>query len=144
MLTWGHWYCIARSRARNAIRVFRLDRMRSAELLDGNEAGFEIPAGFAVGNYLDRAPWELSEDPAVPTRVRLGFPHSRWLISEGLGRIVEAMDDAGGAILEFGVRAPDAFIRWLLPFGSQAEILEPASLAARLEAEQGRIRALYS
>jgi len=144
MLTWGHWYCIARSRARDAIRVFRLDRMRNAELLEGSEAGFEIPAGFAVGDYLDRAPWELSGDPAVPVRVRLRFPHSRWCMSEGIGGVVQATDDAGGAVFEFGVRAPDAFIRWLLPFGNQAEILEPANLAARLQAEQARVRALYT
>lgn len=144
MLTWGHWYCIARARERNAIRVFRLERMRSAALLEDADATFVVPADFTVRSYLDRAPWELSESEVVTVRVRIGFPHSRWVITEGLGRVVEAVDDAGGALLEFDVRAADAFIRWLLPFGAQVEILEPADLALRLRTERERVRALYS
>jgi predicted DNA-binding transcriptional regulator YafY len=46
-------------------------------------------------------------------------------------------------VLEFGVRIPETFIRWLLPFGTQAEIIEPAELAARLADERRRVRELY-
>ncbi len=144
MLSWGYWYCIARARDRGAMRVFRLDRMRTAELLDDESAHFQVPPGFSVRHYLDRAPWELSEAPPVTTRVRIRFPHSRWTIAEGLGRVVEAVDSEGGALLEFDVRVPDAFIRWLLPFGSQARIVEPPDLASRLAAERERVRAVYS
>ncbi len=144
MLTWGHWYCIARARERDALRVFRLDRMRSAELEAGDATRFEIPPDFSVQAYLDRAPWELSDAPAVTARVRIGFPHARWTLSEGLGRVVSAVEADGGAIFEFDVRAPDAFIRWLLPFGAQAEILHPDGLATRLADERARVRALYA
>jgi predicted DNA-binding transcriptional regulator YafY len=144
MLTWGRWYCIGRSRERNAMRVFRIDRIRTATLLEGEGSRFEIPADFSVKSYLDRALWELSDAPGIRARVRIGFPHSRWVLAEGLGRVVEALDDAGGVLLEFDVRVPDSFIRWLLPFGPQAEIVQPADLAARLRAERERVRALYS
>jgi predicted DNA-binding transcriptional regulator YafY len=143
MLLWGTWYCIARARERDAIRVFRLDRMRSAEPLPGGTGGFTVPVGFSVQQYLDRAPWELSDNPPVAVRVRIGFPHARWVIAEGLGTVVEAVDPAGGAVLEFGVRTVDPFMRWLLPFGSQVDILEPPALAAQLNDERARIRALY-
>ncbi|HWA16511.1 MAG TPA: WYL domain-containing protein [Gemmatimonadales bacterium] len=143
MLTWGTWYCIARSRERDAIRVFRLDRMRSAELITGEAGAFKLPAGFSVQQYLDRAPWELSDNDPVPVRVRIGFPHSRWVIAEGLGTVVEPVDAAGGAVLEFAVRTPDPFIRWLLPFGNQADILAPDELAAQLRDQRARIQALY-
>lgn len=144
MLTWGHWYCIGRARDRGALRVFRLDRMRAAALLDGAGARFEIPPGFSVQQYLDRAPWELSDGPATAVQVRIAFPHSRWTLSEGLGRVVEAMEGDGGAVLEFDVRAPEAFLRWLLPFGAQAEILGPAEFVTRLATERARVRALYA
>ncbi len=143
MLAWGHWYCIARAPERQAIRVFRLDRMRTAALAPGDPARFTVPAGFSIEDYLDRAPWELSEAPAVTTRVRIGFPHSRWVVAEDLGRVIDPVDAEGGALFEFDVRAPDAFIRWLLPFGPQAEILDPADLASRLAAERERLRAVY-
>jgi len=142
MLTWGHWYCIGRSR--DAIRVFRLSRMRRAEAYIGGDGGFEVPRDFSVRQYLDRAPWELSEAPLFAARIRLAFPHSRWVLAEGLGRVIEPLDGEGGAVLEFDVRAADPFIRWLLPFGAQAEVLSPAALGSQLESERSRIRALYS
>ncbi|MGE3527052.1 MAG: helix-turn-helix transcriptional regulator, partial [Gemmatimonadales bacterium] len=37
---WGRWYCVARGRLRNALRVFRVDRMRDARLMTGTAAGF--------------------------------------------------------------------------------------------------------
>ncbi len=143
MLSWGTWYCIARARERDAMRVFRVDRMRSADLTSESADGFKVPATFSVQQYLDRAPWELTGDTPTKVRVRIAFPHARWVMAEGLGTVVEAVDAAGGALLEFAVRNPDPFIRWLLPFGSQAEIIEPDALAAQLDAERSRIRALY-
>lgn len=143
MLCWGHWYCIARARERDALRVFRLDRMRTAVVQEGAGSGFTVPPDFQLSRYLNRSPWELSDAPPVPARVRLAFPHSRWTIAEGLGRVVEAVDGEGGALLEFDVRAPDAFLRWLLPFGSQADLLEPADLRAALAGLRERVLALY-
>lgn len=143
MLSWGTWYCIARSCERDAMRVFRLDRMRSAELVTDDAGAFKVPASFSVQHYLGRAPWELSDKAPVTVRVRIGFPHARWVMAEGLGTVVEAVDSSGGALLEFGVRTPDAFLRWLLPFGDQAEIIEPVALATQLHGERTRIRALY-
>src|SRR5690606_19276922 len=102
-----------------------------------------VPPDFQLSRYLNRSPWELSDAPPVPARVRLAFPHSRWTIAEGLGRVVEAVDEEGGALLEFDVRAPDAFLRWLLPFGSQADLLEPADLRAALAGLRERVLALY-
>jgi predicted DNA-binding transcriptional regulator YafY len=142
MLSWGTWYCIARARDREAIRVFRVSRMRDAELLE-QEPQFTVPKGFSVRSYLDRAPWELSEAPPVSTRVRIAFPHSRWVLAEGLGEVIEATDADGGALLEFEVRAAEPFVRWLLPFGSQAEVVEPSEIRDRLAAERDRLRALY-
>ena len=142
MLSWGTWYCVARAREKEAIRVFRVSRMRETKLLEG-EPKFTVPEGFSVRGYLDRAPWELSEDPPVRARVRIAFPHSRWVLAEGLGEVLEATDDAGGALLAFDVRVVDSFVRWLLPFGTQAVVLDPADIRDRLAAERDRLRALY-
>src|SRR2546427_6081183 len=62
MLTWGHWYCVANSRERKALRVFRIDRMSDAQLVLGSDGEFEVPRNFSIASYLNRAPWELSED----------------------------------------------------------------------------------
>jgi len=142
MLSWGVWYCIARAPEKNALRVFRLSRMREARLLE-DRPSFTVPDQFSVRNYLDRAPWELSEQPPVKVRVRIRFPHSRWVLAEGLGDVIEATDPEGGSVFEYAVRSPDPFVRWLLPFGSQAEVLDPAGIRDRVVAERDRLRAIY-
>lgn len=142
LLSWGIWYCVARAREKEALRVFRVSRMREARLLE-QEPQFTVPEQFSVRHYLDRAPWELSEDPPVRVRVRIAFPHSRWVIAEGLGEILEATDEEGGALLGFEVRAADPFVRWLLPFGAQVEVLDPADIRDKLATERERLRALY-
>ena len=143
MLSWGTWYCIARARDRDAIRVFRIDRMRAATLIQ-DDTRFTVPADFSVQGYLDRAPWELSEAAPTMAQVRIAFPHARWVIAEGLGVVVDAVDDRGGAVLEFAVRSMEPFVRWLLPFGNQVQVLSPSDLATRLTDERARVRALYA
>lgn len=142
MLSWGVWYCVARARDREAMRVFRVSRMRDA-VLEAGAPRFHVPDDFSVRDYLDRAPWELSEAPAVEARVRIAFPHSRWVMAEGLGEVVEPADESGGAVFSYQVRQPEAFVRWLLPFGTQATVLGPAELRERVAAESARVRALY-
>lgn len=141
--SWGRWYLVARARERAATRVFRVDRMRDAELLKGKDSAFEVPAAFAIRDYLGRAPWELSEAAPVVARVRFAFPESRWVIAQGVGEAVDDLLDDGGAVLAFGVRDGPPFLRWLLTFRGRAVVLEPAALAGELDALRRQVAALY-
>lgn len=47
-------------------------------------------------------------------------------------------------IVSFKVKNPFNMISWILQFGSQAEIIEPESLRARITEEVDKIRSLYS
>jgi len=40
--------------------VFRVDRMKDVALVEGKKRDFAIPKTFRIGDYLNRAPWELS------------------------------------------------------------------------------------
>lgn len=143
MLVWGHWYCVGRARDRDALRVFRVDRMADAKLVQGDDGEFVVPRSFRIADYLDRAPWELGEGKPVTATVRVRFPQSRWVLAEGLGKVKRHVTEDGSAVLEFGVRMPDAFIRWLLPFGGQAELLGPPALQRRLGQARDALRRLY-
>ena len=143
MLSWGYWYCVARSRERNALRVFRLDRMKNVELVEGSKAEFTVPRSFSIGAYLDRAPWELSDENPVTARVRIAFPQSRWVVGERLGKVVKAVTDDAGTEFQFQVRSVDAFVRWLLPLGKQVEVLSPPAIKQQLQSARARLRALY-
>jgi predicted DNA-binding transcriptional regulator YafY len=149
MLSWGHWYCIARSspspegRGGQGVRTFRLDRMKDVTIVEGEKAEFTVPKGFQIATYLNRAPWELSDDKPLTVRVRINFPQSRWVIGERLGKVIKAVTDDAGAEFEFEVRAADPFVRWLLPLGKQAEVLSPPSIKKQLEAARSALRAVY-
>lgn len=143
MLSWGHWYCVARARDREQPRVFRLDRMKDAQLVPGDKGEFTVPRTFRIASYLDRAPWELSDEKPVKARVRIDFPQSRWVIGERLGKVTRAVTDDAGSEFEFEVRSVDAFVRWLLPLGRHARVLSPASIKQRLDDARARLRALY-
>ena len=144
MLSWGSWYCVGRSRERDAMRVFRVDRMREAEPVAGEKGSFRVPKAFTIEQYLKRAPWELTDAKPVTVRVAVAFPQSRWVIGEGLGKVVKAVTDDGGAELEFDVRAQDPFLRWLLTFGHQVKVLSPLPVRKQLEALRASVAARYA
>ena len=65
------------------------------------------------------------------------------MIGEGLGKVTKSVGEDGGAEFEFSVRLADPFIRWLLPFGSQAEVLAPVTLKKELASAREALRQLY-
>jgi predicted DNA-binding transcriptional regulator YafY len=142
--SWGHWYTAARARDREAMRVFRVDRMREAELLAGKDARFAVPAAFSVRPYLRRSPWELTDHAPTAARVRFAFPESRWVIAQGVGKPVEPLLEDGGAVLEFEVREAGPFLRWLLTFRDHATVLSPGALAEELDGLRRKVARLYA
>ena len=141
---WNHWYTAARARDRNAMRVFRVDRMRDAQPLSGADASFAVPAGFSVSDYVRRSPWELTDQSAAAVRVRFAFPESRWVMAQGVGKPVEQLLGDGGAVIEFEVRETGPFLRWLLTFRDQAAVVSPAGIAEELAALRKKVAALYA
>jgi len=143
MLSWGHWYCVGRARERDALRVFRVNRFKDVSLIEGEMGAFVVPRNFKIDAYLNRAPWELSDDRPVTARVRIAFPQSRWVIGERLGKVTKRVTDDAGSEFEFEVRVVDAFVRWLLPLGRRVEVLSPPSIRKQLDDARAQIRALY-
>ncbi len=142
--SWGRWYCVARSRERDALRVFRVDRMRDAKAIAGPAARYEVPADFSIRAWVGRAPWELSPRPPERAVVRFSFPESRWVLAQGAGTPVTELLEDGGALVAFEVRDPGPFLRWLLTFRAAVELREPAGLARELDALRARVAARYA
>ena len=142
--TWGRWYVVGRARDRDAIRVFRVDRMSETELLRGAEASFTVPRDFSVQAYVHRAPWQLGPAPGVLVRVRFRFPDSRAVLAQRVGTPVEPILDDGGAVIDFDVREPNSFLRWLLTFRDQATVVDPIAIATELRELRERVLRLYT
>jgi len=141
---WGRWYTAAFSRERDAMRVFRVDRMKNAALMKGKDAAFEVPDSFNIRDYAVRAPWELSESKPTTVQVRFAFPDSRRVLAQGAGAVVDEMLDDGAAVIAFTVRDSGPFLRWLLTFGSRATVLDPGTVADDLAALRRKVASLYA
>ena len=140
---WGKWYSVARARDRDALRVFRLDRMRDAKRLTGRDARFDVPDDFSIRSYAGRAPWELSGGEGEKVRVSFRFPDSRWVQNQSVGEVVDPVLEDGGAVLEFAVSDKGPFLRWLLTYRDRAEVLSPDSVRTELTELRRSVAALY-
>lgn len=140
----AHWYLAAFDLDRDAIRIFHVGRMERIEVnrTSPNTAGYEIPADFALDDHLRKDPWELGEEESVRAEVLFRFPSSIQVARGGHGVLVEERE--GGATLRaFDVHQVGPFLRWILSFEGEAEIVSPPELRAELGALAGEIAALY-
>ncbi len=143
LFQWGRWYCVARARDRDEPRLFRVDRMRNVMRLPGSAPHFDLPDDFHVRSFAGRSPWEFGAGAITTSRVRFAFPESHWVANSGVGRLVREEPDRGG-VIEFDVRDRESFVRWLLSFGRQAEIEEPAELRDSLATLRADVAAMYA
>lgn len=139
----GAWYLVARGGTR--IRIYRVDKMRAARVLD---EGFAWPRPFDLAAY-----WQ-----AEVARFEAGLRCASATVRVS-PRALSRIDDLGADVAE-PVRAatPDRAARRtavvpiesvdhaaprLLAFADTIEVLEPASLRRRIAALATRVAALY-
>jgi len=134
-------YLVGWDETRDAIRTFKIERMRDVSLLPQS---FPAPDEEIVAGMFERA-WDIIADqdpidvvlhfsPKVASRVR----EARWHPSER----VEAADD-GGLTWRATVSGPIEIRLWILSWGDDAEVLEPPELRRQVRDILGRARAQY-
>jgi predicted DNA-binding transcriptional regulator YafY len=123
---WGWWYVIGKCHLRNAVRIFRLDRIHELCLL---EATFQIAPDFDLQVYLAN---ETQAQPQVTARMRF-IPEARRAAFESrfYWETLEEQPD-GSVIVSFA--APD--LEWAastaLAYGPIVEVLNPPELRQML------------
>ena len=129
----GGLYLVAHCHLRNAVRIFAVERVRALDVL---RTRFTLPADFDVARYLDNALGILRGDLVT---VRVAFvPAMARYVRERLWHPSQQFRDLADGRLEVVLKVADTLEvrRWILGYGVQAEVLEPASLreALRIEA----------
>lgn len=135
----GGLYLVAYCHLRRAMRIFAVERVRTLDIL---KTRFLPPAGFDVARYLNNALGILRGDLVT---VRVAFvPAVARYIRERLWHPSQQFRDLSDGRLEVTLKVADTLEvrRWILGYGVQAEVLEPASLreALRLEATALAVR----
>ena len=131
----GQFYLIGQSHERDAVRVFRLSRIRGkVSYASKAEHDFSAPEDFDRRDYASRAEWQLGE---IQGKARI-FIRDRiaWLVERDFGRYGEISragkgDGAPGKGMVFETEYASArqMVAWILHWRQNATVLEPDELA---------------
>ncbi len=131
----GGLYLIGYCHERRDVRVFAVERVRAIRALPRK---FQVRSDFNLRAYLDRA-WGIVQGDLVTVKVIFAAKVGRY-IRERLWHQSQQFRDLADGRLEMIMKVADTLEvrRWILGYGVDAEVVEPASLrdALRREAEQ--------
>ncbi len=123
------------------VRTFKLERVEGAQLL---ETRFEAPTPEEASELL-RGAWGII--PGESLRVKLRFaPEVSRRVRETLWHPSQRLEEQpdGSLLASFTVGSELELRPWVLGWGRQVEVLEPASFRERLAAEVGEMGELYA
>jgi predicted DNA-binding transcriptional regulator YafY len=129
----GDWYVAAWDERRAAVRDFAVHRIRRVTI---TTESFEIPRDFDSRTYLGAAFAIEKSGRPVDVVIRFGPRQARWIRERrwhSTARVEGLLD--GGCVLRLRVAGLGEVQRWVMQFGSEAEVLGPASLRKQVCAE---------
>jgi proteasome accessory factor C len=128
----GQFYLVGRSHERNAIRVFRLSRIRGkVAYATKAEHDFQRPKEFDPRAYANRIQWQFGK-PAGTAEVWIK-DRIAWQIERHFGSYGEMRDSGGGKIFSTPYADSRQLIAWVLGLGENARIVGPPQLESESE-----------
>lgn len=127
----GHLYVIAKCLLRDDVRIFRLDRIKEADLM---KSTFSLQEDFDINDYLSNR-WSIFAEDDLPTTfvVRFDSNAARYVKELHFYAETELIEQEDNSIiLKAIVQSRKEFIRWVRAFGLRAEVIEPASTRDQL------------
>lgn len=137
----GHWFLLARptESAQEEAVPYRLDRVQSLDLLD---LRFEIPSNFRLDAF-SRGPLGDGPQGRSVARVRFQGASARWVRETADPTAVEEVAD-DEVIWRLPFKNPESLSRFILGFGAEARVLEPAELARAAREDVKRVLEAHS
>ncbi|QDU60453.1 HTH domain protein [Planctomycetes bacterium Pan216] len=129
----GSLYLIAFSLKHDEIRHFKVDRFHDVEV---GGATFEFPKDFDLTAHCDRCFGIYQGDKEWTVRIKFSSSVARYVRESKFhpSQQLELQKD-GGLIATFTVGALDEILRWVMSFGTAAEVLEPPELITKTVSE---------
>ena len=133
------WYLVAYDPARKAMRTFALQRMANLRLL---KTTFERDRTFSARTHLSGGfgVWSYDEKENRAQQIRVRFEgYAARVVGERLWHASQEIVplNANGSVIEFRARLVglEEITRWVLSWGSKAQVLAPATLKKRVKQE---------
>lgn len=134
----GLWYLIAFCRLRQAMRLFRVDRIQDATPLTMT---FTMPHNFSARDYVTQV---MRFEHNFTVVVKFAADVAPY-IRERHGHWVTLTDDPDGSIIaQFGAAGLEWATGWVLSFGRSAEVIAPPELIEWVKAEAASIARRYT
>lgn len=137
----GAWYLIGYCYRARAIRTFHLSRVHKAVV---QKRSFRRPADFDIRAYLRDSFSMMRGEKTEHVAVWFDSYQARW-IAERTWHPTERRErhPDGSLTLHFELSGLDAVKRWVMSYGSHAEVLAPASLRQEVAEEVRRMARAY-
>jgi predicted DNA-binding transcriptional regulator YafY len=125
----GQFYLLGHSHERDALRVFRLSRIKGkVAYATKAEHDFRRPEDFDPRDYANRADWQFGED-AIPAEIRIS-ERIGWQIERHFGRFGEIRQEDNGEItLLTDYANARQLASWVMRLGENAQVVSPPELA---------------
>jgi predicted DNA-binding transcriptional regulator YafY len=116
----GAWYLVAHADDRDAVRIFRFDRIEEVKQLTST---FDAPEPFAIGSVVHDGR-VFRADHTESLRVRYSPVVARWIAE----REQVTLDADGSVTVEYPLADVEWAIRHVLQYGADAEVLAPEAV----------------
>lgn len=129
------WHVVGYCHLRDDVRIFKVDRIQRAEVLDSR---WEPRQEFDLGAFLSSG-WGIirgTDAPVEDVILRFRPPASRWVSEErwhGSQCLQEERD--GSLLFTVRIQVTPEFQRWVFRYGQDVEVLEPDHLRDWIRAE---------
>ncbi len=136
------WYVIGRSACHRQVRTFNVGRIEHLEPL---QERFQIPRTFSIDRYLGNA-WHLIPEPGPDWRVVIRFAK---LVARNVAEIAwhksqrPVFNPDGTMDFHVTISGLNEISWWVLGYGDQAEVLEPAELREIVSRRAAKIVEIY-
>lgn len=131
---WSSWYLWGWCHDREAFRLFKLNRMLDLRLTGESFPPRPVPSPLTPAHQVYPG--------AVPAAVRFQSA-VRWRLVDEYGAESLLREPEGTYLFRWAFSDREELLRWLLTFGDQAELLEPADLRRELGALAKKISEKY-
>jgi len=138
----GSLYLVGWAPRRDRVQHWKIDRIEEVEV---TQLQFQRPEGFDLRRHLAKSFGTFHGEGDVCVKVRFSpaaaryVAEGRWHESQKLTR-----EKDGSLLAEFRLSTTEDVKRWILSFGKEAEVLEPAELRAEIVGELDALRELYA
>lgn len=123
----GHWYLTGRDHARDAERMYRLDRVEGDIETSGDPGSFVRPE-HVVGEA--PPPWRMGDEPEVIAEIAVDAAQARFAEAAVGSAAVKTRKDDGGIVVRLAVTNRASLRSFVLGLLDHAEILAPPELRA--------------